>query len=152
MKKIITVILLLMMFITGYALGLFALRDEAPGMPFFLPNGMILRLSLIHIAQKTDGVREAVVSFMTQKMKVEFGDCADEAAVMKKVLKNCKRVEDDCEISVSYTHLYSGAGKKGIAMYESDEKAPELFAPREYALNQEHKHLKDCLLYTSRCV
>lgn len=28
-------------------------------------------------------------------------------------------------------------------MYESDEKAPELFAPREYALNQEHKHLKE---------
>ena len=43
-------------------------------------------------AQKTDGVREAVVSFMTQKMKV--------AAVMKKVLKNCKRVEDDCEIYI----------------------------------------------------
>ena len=38
---------------------------------------------------------------------------------------------------------YSGAGKKGIAMYESNEKAPELFAPREYALNQEHKHLKE---------
>lgn len=35
-------------------------------------------------AQKTDGVREAVVSFMTQKMKVEFDDGADEAAVMKK--------------------------------------------------------------------
>lgn len=51
-------------------------------------------------AQKTDGVREAVVSFMTQKMKVEFDDGADEAAVMKKVLKNCKRVEDDCEIYI----------------------------------------------------
>ena len=51
-------------------------------------------------AQKTNGVREAVVSFMTQKMKVEFDDGADEAAVMKKVLKNCKRVEDDCEIYI----------------------------------------------------
>ena len=51
-------------------------------------------------AQKTDGVREAVVSFMTQKMKVEFDDGADEAAVMKKVLKNRKRVEDDCEIYI----------------------------------------------------
>ena len=51
-------------------------------------------------AQKTDGVREDVVSFMTQKMKVEFDDGADEAAVMKKVLKNCKRVEDDCEIYI----------------------------------------------------
>ena len=51
-------------------------------------------------AQKIDGVHVAVVSFMTQKMKVEFDDGADEAAVMKKVLKNCKRVEDDCEIYI----------------------------------------------------
>ena len=31
----------------GRELGLFALRDEAPGMPFFLPNGMVLRNTLI---------------------------------------------------------------------------------------------------------
>lgn len=31
----------------GKELGLFALRDEAPGMPFFLPNGMNLRNTLI---------------------------------------------------------------------------------------------------------
>lgn len=31
----------------GKELGLFALRDEALGMPFFLPNGMILRNTLI---------------------------------------------------------------------------------------------------------
>ena len=31
----------------GKELGLFALRDEAPGMPFFLPKGMILRNTLI---------------------------------------------------------------------------------------------------------
>lgn len=31
----------------GTELGLFALRDEAPGMPFFLPNGMLLRNTLI---------------------------------------------------------------------------------------------------------
>ncbi|MCI6502005.1 MAG: threonine--tRNA ligase [Clostridia bacterium] len=31
----------------GKELGLFALRDEAPGMPFFLPNGMILRNTLL---------------------------------------------------------------------------------------------------------
>ena len=31
----------------GAELGLFALRDEAPGMPFFLPNGMLLRNTLI---------------------------------------------------------------------------------------------------------
>ena len=40
----------------------------------------------------------ATVSFMTQKMKVEFAEGADVDAVMQQVLKNCKRVEDDCEI------------------------------------------------------
>jgi hypothetical protein len=49
-------------------------------------------------AQKTPGVATATVSFMTQKMKVEFAEGADPAAVMAEVLKNCKKVEDDCEI------------------------------------------------------
>lgn len=49
-------------------------------------------------AKKTEGVADAVVSFMTQKMKVEFAEGADEKAVMKKVLKACRRVEPDCEI------------------------------------------------------
>lgn len=31
----------------GKELGLFALRDEAPGMPFFLPHGMVLRNTLL---------------------------------------------------------------------------------------------------------
>ncbi len=31
----------------GKELGLFALRDEAPGMPFFLPKGMVLRNTLL---------------------------------------------------------------------------------------------------------
>ena len=44
------------------------------------------------------GVKSAVVNFMTQKMTVEFAGGQDEAAVMKKVVKNCKDVEDDCEI------------------------------------------------------
>ena len=49
-------------------------------------------------ANKTDGVQHAVVNFMTQKMTVEFAEGTDAAAVMKNVLKNCKKVEDDCEI------------------------------------------------------
>ena len=48
--------------------------------------------------RSTPGVQNAVVNFMTQKMTVEFAEGADAAAVMKSVLKNCKRVEDDCEI------------------------------------------------------
>ena len=49
-------------------------------------------------AGKTEGVASAVVNFMTQKMIVEFAEGADADAVMQQVLKNCKRVEDDCEI------------------------------------------------------
>lgn len=49
-------------------------------------------------AKKTEGVADAVVSFMTQKMKVEFSEGADDKAVMQTVRKACKKVEDDCEI------------------------------------------------------
>lgn len=50
--------------------------------------------------KKTEGVAEATVSFMTQKMKVEFAEGADEKAVMKQVLKACRKVEPDCEIEL----------------------------------------------------
>lgn len=49
-------------------------------------------------ANATAGVKEAVVNFMALKMNVEFEEGADPASVMKEVLKNCKKVEDDCEI------------------------------------------------------
>ena len=38
---------------------------------------------------------------------------------------------------------YSGAGKKVIAAYEAEERPVDFDAPREYALTQEHKHLKE---------
>lgn len=49
-------------------------------------------------AKQTAGVKDAVVNFMTLKMIVEFEDGAEPASVMQDVLKNCKKVEDDCEI------------------------------------------------------
>ncbi len=49
-------------------------------------------------AQKTAGVRSAAVSFMAQKMTVEFENGADVDAVMRQVSKSCKRVDDDCVI------------------------------------------------------
>ena len=49
-------------------------------------------------AKKTPGVKDCTVSFMTLKMKVEFEEGADPAAVMQAVRANCKKVEDDCEI------------------------------------------------------
>ena len=35
---------------------------------------------------------------MTQKMTIAFAEGADVDAVMQAVVKNCKKVEDDCEI------------------------------------------------------
>ncbi len=49
-------------------------------------------------ANATEGVKKAVVNFMALKMNVEFEDGVNEKEVMKKVLENCKKVEDDCEI------------------------------------------------------
>lgn len=55
-------------------------------------------LKMEDAAKKVEGVTDAAVSFMTQKMKVEFAEGADDKAVMEQVVKACKRVEDDCEI------------------------------------------------------
>lgn len=52
-------------------------------------------------AKATEGVKDAAVNFMTLKMSVEFEEGADPAGVMKEVLKNCKKVESDCEIYLS---------------------------------------------------
>lgn len=49
-------------------------------------------------AKNTAGVKDATVNFMALKMIVEFEEGADAKAVMKDVLKNCKKVEDDCKI------------------------------------------------------
>lgn len=51
-------------------------------------------------AQNTPGVKSATVNFMALKMIVEFEDGQEPKAVMEQVLKNCKKVEDDCEIFI----------------------------------------------------
>ena len=49
-------------------------------------------------ARKTPGVKDAAVNYMALKMTVEFEEGQEPATVMPQVLKNCKKVEDDCEI------------------------------------------------------
>ena len=49
-------------------------------------------------AQKTESEKDAAVNFMTLKMNVEFEEGHDPQTVMRQVRKNCKRIEDDCEI------------------------------------------------------
>lgn len=49
--------------------------------------------------KKLDGVTNASVSFMTQRMTVETdGDSLDE--IMKEVVKVCKKIEPDCIIKL----------------------------------------------------
>ena len=47
--------------------------------------------------KKVDGVKDATVSFVMQKMTVEADD-ARFHDIMKEIIKVCKRVEPDCEI------------------------------------------------------
>jgi len=47
--------------------------------------------------KKIDGVHDANVSFMTQKMMVDAEDSRFEA-IMQEVVKVCAKVEPDCEI------------------------------------------------------
>ena len=49
-------------------------------------------------AQKTPGVKAATVNYMALKMTVEIEEGQEPKTVMAQVLKNCKKVEDDCEI------------------------------------------------------
>lgn len=49
-------------------------------------------------ANETEGVKSASVNFMMLKMKVEFEEGSDPAEVMPRVLANCRKVEDECEI------------------------------------------------------
>lgn len=49
-------------------------------------------------ARKIEGVVNATVNFMTQKMIVEFMGGYEPKEVMNNVLAACKKVESDCEI------------------------------------------------------
>jgi len=46
----------------------------------------------------TPGVKDAVLSFMTLKLRVEFQDGVNVNSVMQEALRSCKKVEGDCTI------------------------------------------------------
>ena len=52
-------------------------------------------------------------------------------------------VSADAKLSCFSLTGYSGGGKKMIAQYQSGDRNPLLNAPRQYALTQQHKHLKE---------
>ncbi|WP_050696714.1 MULTISPECIES: cation transporter [Eubacteriales] len=49
--------------------------------------------------KKIDGVQDAAVSFMTQKMTLEADDARFDA-IMQEVVRVCKRIEPDCVIQL----------------------------------------------------
>ena len=64
------------------------------------------------------------------------------ASIVYPLVKN-NIIPDDHPVFAYATSGYSGAGKKAIAVYESEEKPFEFNSPRQYALSQEHKHLPE---------
>ena len=51
-------------------------------------------------AKHTAGVKDASVNFMMLKMNVECEEGQNPKEVMQQVRKNCKKVEDDCEVYI----------------------------------------------------
>lgn len=52
-------------------------------------------------------------------------------------------IDESCLLTCHSLTGYSGGGKKMIAEYESDDRDVLLNAPRQYALGQQHKHLRE---------
>lgn len=48
--------------------------------------------------KKIDGVKDANVSFIMQKLFVEFAESANEKSVLKTIIKTCRKIEPDCSI------------------------------------------------------
>ncbi len=56
-------------------------------------------LKMENAIKKIDGVHDASVSFMTQKMTVDADDDRFDE-IMRQVVKTCKKVEPDCVIKL----------------------------------------------------
>ena len=51
-------------------------------------------------AKKTEGVKNATINFMAQKILVDFEDGEDVTSVMERVRNNCKKATSDGEIFI----------------------------------------------------
>ncbi|MDE5765407.1 MAG: N-acetyl-gamma-glutamyl-phosphate reductase [Ruminococcus sp.] len=64
------------------------------------------------------------------------------ASIVYPLVKN-NVIPADFPVFAYATSGYSGAGKKAIAVYESNDRPEEFGSPRQYALSQQHKHLPE---------
>ena len=60
-------------------------------------------------------------------------------------------IAKDAKLSCFSLTGYSGGGKKMIAQYEDGERDALLDAPRQYGLNQNHKHLREMAAICGLC-
>lgn len=51
------------------------------------------------LASKVEGVASVAISFMMQKMTVEFADGSNEKLVLREIVKRCRRVDGDFELN-----------------------------------------------------
>ena len=91
------------------------------------------------------GMREKVKN---AKLIANPGCHASGFIALVKPLIDAGVLNSDAALSCFSLTGYSGGGKKMIADYESDEKDLLLFAPRQYGLTQQHKHLKEMVALT----
>ena len=87
-----------------------------------------------------DGLREKIA---VSKRVANPGCHASGFVALVQPLVKAGIIKPTANLSAFSLTGYSGGGKKMIADYENEERSPLLKAPRQYALGQTHKHLKE---------
>lgn len=113
------------------------------------PNTVIIDTSTAHRTEEgwLYGFPEIFEDFdekVKSAKKIAVPGChASGFIALIKPLIQAKLLSKDALLSCVSVTGYSGGGKKMIAEYESDNKPSLYDYPRQYALNQTHKHLKE---------
>ncbi len=88
----------------------------------------------------SDGMRADVRN--AQRLAVPGCHASGFIALVRPLVRN-GLISPDTALSCFSLTGYSGGGNKMIAEYESENRSPLLDSPRQYALGQAHKHLKE---------
>lgn len=127
------------------------LPDDAAKESAALAEGMKVKIIDTSTAHRTDpgwvygmpeltGLREKI----TQSSRIANPGChASGFVALAAPLVQEGILSEDALLTCTSLTGYSGGGKKMIAEYESPDRSALLDAPRQYALGQTHKHLKE---------
>ena len=138
----------------GKELGLFMLRDEGPGFPFFLPNGMILKNTLIWITGERSTEKQATSEISTPIMlSRHLWETSGHWDHYKENMYTT--VIDDTDFAIKPMNCPGG-----ILVYKSEPRSYRDLPLRMGELGLVHRHEKSgqlarsdarALLYTGRC-